>query len=279
MSNQLPWPEEAVRIRLPAVPGYRLITFQTDKKLDGAKRHQPLSHRLTRRLAQQLTVEFPDGSIYVDAPMIQQATNWECAIIAMSFARLYDLGPDNMEDFLKGMGTKRSGTDPDPINKYLRKIGFKSRIETDMTESDLLDLYDEEIGAMLAVQAWGDPRDYRDPKNCENGHWIGGIGYFSGPPNLSGRLNTNFSRRMKGARMKRMQLSVKRATAGRINYMLFADPSIVGRHGYMSWPNLDLRWRDSAGPRSKPVPNRHLAIIMDPNGRKPVFNSIADEIL
>src|SRR5271170_8140337 len=163
---QLPWPEDAVRIRLPALTGLRPVGATTSRRARSLKRASGRQQRFA--------MEFPDGSVLVDTPLISQSTAWSCAIVGMAYGRAYELGPDNVEDWLKGMGTLRSGTDPGPINKFLRKIGFKSRIETGMTDSDLMDLYDREIGAMLAIQAWAsNPADYKDPKNYDNGHWVG----------------------------------------------------------------------------------------------------------
>src|SRR6185295_11026388 len=95
-------------------------------------------------------VEIPDGSIFVDAPDLPQPTSWSCALAAASLARLYGVGPDSVEEFMKGMGMKRSGTNPPGIVNYLNKLGLKARIEHDLSDIDLMDLLDEEISTILA---------------------------------------------------------------------------------------------------------------------------------
>ena len=267
MQPHLLLPKGTLRVSPPDLRGVRQLPTAA---FDAAKTLYP-GLNLTQRGA----IEFPDGSIYVDAPDLPQPTTWSCALVAASFARLYGVGPDSVDEFLKGMKSKRSGTDPAPIAKYLTALGLKARVERDMTRDDLLDLLDQEIGTILCIQAWSDdPADYDDPTNCTNGHYVGAIGYFSGPPQTgavcpsAGKITARHT-----------QLSSVRAKGAREDYLLFMDPSILCRYGYLSWPNLDRRWRCLEGTRRKPRFSRHLGIVVDPNGHKPIHGSVAEEIL
>lgn len=251
-------PDRAIRIPFSDLPAHWLLGDKPGRIARSIKRASTLS--------KQLTIEIPDGSIDVDAPDLPQPTGWSCALVGASFARLYGVGPDSITEFLKGMGTKRGGTNPSGIVKYLRKLGLKPHIERNMTNTDLKDLLDDEIGTILALQAWADDQsDYDDPNNNENGHYAGAIGYATMAPQVVLPGQTVRAR--------------KQSRGPKEDYFFFMDPSILCRYGYMSWTNLDRRWHDNEGTRRKPRPTRHMGIVVDPNGHEPIHATMADEML
>src|SRR5262249_10722106 len=131
------------------------------------------------------------------------------------------------------------------------------------------------ISTILVLQAWADDiSDYDDPNNNENGHYAAAIGYFSGPAKIA-----NLGKQLRARSSKRLQLSAERAKAPREDYLLSMDTSTLCRYAFMSWTNLDKRWHDIEGPRRKRRVLWHTGIVVDPNGRKPVFDTIADEML
>lgn len=78
----------------------------------------------------------PPGSILVDAPFLNQPSEYSCALAAASIARMYGLGPESSDEFLEGMKTKKSGTSPRNIASYLNKLGLKARIRQRMSKEE-----------------------------------------------------------------------------------------------------------------------------------------------
>ncbi|MBX9688670.1 MAG: hypothetical protein K2X27_18320, partial [Candidatus Obscuribacterales bacterium] len=115
-------PAGAIKISLPA-----LLPYASAQK---PKRFKP---RGVRAAAAGSVVTIPDGSIYVDAPDLPQPTNYSCALAAASIARMYGVGPGSMEEFMKGMKTKRSGTYARQIVNYMNELGLDASLEKDMT--------------------------------------------------------------------------------------------------------------------------------------------------
>ncbi len=252
--RQLVLPEQSLKITLPDLPAY---AFFGSKPLKVAR-----SLNVPRIVRNSLSIDIPDGSIYVDAPDLAQPTGFSCALAAASLARLYGVGPDSMTEFMKGMKTKRSGTLPQNIAKYLNELGLDAKIKENMSKEELMDLLDEEVSTILAIQAWSDdPADYDDPDYNENGHYVATIGYSSSAPEFA---------LANGKRSQRVR---------REDYFYFMDPSLLCRYGFMSWKNLDRRWHDNDGTRKNPKPIKHMGIIVRPNGHEPVHAKIAEEIL
>lgn len=209
------------------------------------------------RLSGQAAVEIPDGSIYVDAPHLAQPNSYSCALAAASLARLYGVGPDSLDEFMEGMKTRRSGTNPKNIAAYLNKLGLRASIRQGMKKAELLDLLDAEIPSVLAIQAWAeDESDYDDPAYHGNGHYVAAIGYSTSSLGESGHKPGHKA----GRRARRVRQE---------ETFYFMDPSLLCRYGCLSWSELDRRWHDDEGTRKKPKPCWHMAIVVDPNGRKP----------
>ena len=261
-------PQGAIKISPPALSHYAPAR-------QGALRSGALSGR---RMASPLQAEslastparhrIPDGSIFVDAPDLPQPTNYSCALAAASIARMYGVGPDSMDEFMQGMRTKRSGTSPTNIARYLNELGLDARIKRKMTKEDLMDLLDDEIATVLDIQAWAtDPRDYDDPNNNENGHYVTLIGYSQEAPTVRVDATRRPSGRTPAAKLKPNEL-----------YFYFMDPSILCRYGYLPWTELDRRWHDDEGTRTKPRPTWHMGIVIRPNGHEPIHGTQADYI-
>jgi hypothetical protein len=266
MKQRLLLPNGALKILPPDLPGYWLLSAASGKRSGFTAK---AGRRAQRAAKKSVSVEIPDGSIYVDAPDLPQPTSWSCALAAASLARLYGVGPDSVNEFLKGMGTKRSGTNPPGIVNYLNSLGLKSYIRRGMSDVELMELLDNEIPTILAVQAWAaDTADYDDPKIFDNGHYIASIGYSWDAPQV-----------VLPGESPRTDQKPRRSAPKHETYFFFMDPSILCRYGYMTWTNLKRRWHDNEGTRRKPHVTQHMGIVVDPNGHRPVHGTVAQEIL
>lgn len=248
--GQMIVPEGSIKIMLPELPALAIRSSREAL----ASRGLLLSKR-----SRSLAIEIPDGSIYVDAPDLNQPSSYSCALAAASIARLYGVGPGTVEEFVKGMKTKRSGTNAVDITRYMNKIGLDAKIRENMSKEELMDLLDEEVSTILPIQAYAeDPSDYDDPNIHDNGHYVASIGYSHGAPKVVG----------KGAKGR----------AKKDDYFYFMDPSLLCRYGYLEWAALEKRWHDNDGPRSKPQISWRRGIVIRPNGHKPVHSTQADRI-
>lgn len=238
-------PDGAIKIRLPELPGFDLLGAQAQTVARRLKRSLQRSTKLVR--ARAVSIQIPDGSIYVDAPTLMQPNNYSCALAAASIARMYGVGPDSFVEFMQGMKTKKSGTFALNIAAYLNKLGLDARVKNNMSKSELMDLLDEEICTILAIQAWAEnSADYDDPKINDNGHYVSTIGYSS--------------------------------ASSQDDVFYFMDPSILCRYGYLPWRELDRRWHDNDGSRRRPKLAKHMGIIVRPNGHEPINRSVAELI-
>ena len=248
--GQLVVPNGSIKIHLPELPALAIRSSRAALASQGlllGKRSRPLA------------IEIPDGSIYVDAPDLNQPTNYSCALAAASIARLYGVGPGTVEEFLRGMKTKRSGTNAVDIARYMNEIGLDAKIQENMSKDDLMDLLDEEVSTILAIQAYAeDPSEYDDPDIHDNGHYVASIGYSRGAAQVVAK-----------ARKQR---------AKKDDYFYFMDPSLLCRYGYLAWAELDKRWHDNDGTRSRPKISWHRGIVIRPNGHKPVHATVAERI-
>lgn len=252
-------PQGAIKFLPPVLPAFGRTAARTAMKAGFA---QP--RNLADRLVLEQKHQIPDGSIYVDAPDLPQPNGYSCALAAASIARMYGVGPDSMDEFMKGMQTKRSGTSPAKIARYMNELGLDARIRRNMSKEDLMDLLDEEIPSVLDIQAWAsDPRVYADAANNNNGHYVSLIGYSQEAPQVLAA---------KGSRTRPLKLKSDEL------YFYFMDPSILCRYGYLPWTELDRRWHDDEGTRRKPRPTWHMGIVIRPNGHKPIHGTTAELI-
>lgn len=214
-------------------------------------------------------IEIPANAIKLPwMPDLQQPTDYSCGLTAQCIARAYGVGPDNFDDFMKLLNmSKKEGTDYHNIVKVLNKLGFDTKAQPDMTKEQLKQLLDQKIPVILSLQAWaGNPKDYDDPKNNQNGHYVIAIGYSEAPPRYLPNENSKTN-------------SPAHATTNGDNLVIFfMDPSIISQRGYMTWKELDRRWHENEGTRRKPELSHHMGIIVRPNGLKPVHETVAEPI-
>lgn len=249
-AGQLILPSGSIKIQLPELPALAIRSSRAALASRGL---------IVGKRSRSLAIEIPDGSIYVDAPDLNQPSNYSCALAAASIARLYGVGPGTVEEFLEGMKTKRSGTNAVDIARYMRTIGLDAKIAENMSKDELMDLLDEEISTILPIQAYAsDSSEYDNPEIHSNGHYVASIGYSNGAPQVAGKGRTR--------------------RAKKDDYFYFMDPSLLCRYGYLSWTELDKRWHDNDGPRSRPKISWHRGIVIRPNGHKPVHATLAEHI-
>lgn len=258
-------PRGAIKIALPEFPEDAALI--SDEKISELVR--TAVSRGSRRLRLGLTgsVPIPDGSILIDAPDLRQPNNYSCALAAASIGRMYGLGPDSMEDWMRELKTTRNGTHCYNIAKYLTRLGLDARVERNMTREYLMSLLDQRVASILAIQAWAeDASVYDDPDKNDDGHYVAAIGYASEAPRRW-RKGMNLNARPR-----------KKPGAHAAEYFYFMDPSILCRRGYLSWQDLDKRWHDNEGTVKKPRITKHMGIVVRPNGHEPVHDTIAEPI-
>ncbi|MBY0552285.1 MAG: hypothetical protein K2W95_33710 [Candidatus Obscuribacterales bacterium] len=257
-------PPGAIKIALPEFPDDAAL--MSDDLISQLIR-TAVSRRSRSRRRGLTGGRIPDGSIVIDAPDLPQPNNYSCALAAASIARMYGLGPDSMDEFMRQMKTTKNGTHCYNIARYLTKLGLDATVERDMTREYLMSLLDQRIASILAIQAWAeDPSVYDDPDKNDDGHYVAAIGYHSKAPR-------KFRKGMKLATAPRQKPG---AHPGEFFY--FMDPSILCRRGYLSWTDLDKRWHDNEGTTKKPRITRHMGIVIRPNGHEPVHDTIAEPI-
>lgn len=181
-----------------------------------------------------ITRRIPAGAIMVDLPDVRQPDDYSCgAGILMSIACFYGVGPMEIEDFKKALGTNPIyGTYHRDIARYANELGLNAEVTWDMSKRRLQSLLRHRVPVILSIQAWAeDEAVYLDPDHNKDGHYVGAIGYDRGD---------NF---------------------------YFMDPSITARRGFLSWPELDRRWHEDEGFEEAEV-HRHLGIIIKPGRRR-----------
>jgi hypothetical protein len=100
--------------------------------------------------------------------------------------------------------SKTGGVDPKTIVKFLKSKGVDISAET-LTVEDLKNNIDQNKPTIISIQAWGDEKDYSNV--YKEGHYVTVIGY-----NNDG--------------------------------LIFEDPGISGRYGFIKYDNIDSRWHD-----------------------------------
>lgn len=184
--------------------------------------------------------KIPANAIKVPLPDMQQPDSYSCALCLISVAKYYGLGPDDFDTAKSKMGTTAAdGTYYGKVHEYARELGLDATVQTEMTREDLKKLLDEKVPVILSMQAWGDPQDYEDPNNNDNGHYIVAIGYDED------------------------------------DYFYFMDPSVICRRAFLTWKELDKRWHENE--REGEI-SHHLGIICRPNGHEAVHDTVAVEI-
>lgn len=91
-----------------------------------------------------------------------------------AICRFFNVGPEDEGDFMKILDTTENGTWPEKIVKKAKELGFQVRAKTGMTVKDIIKFLDQGIPVICAMQAYGEPSDY---KKDDNGHYVVACGY------------------------------------------------------------------------------------------------------
>jgi predicted double-glycine peptidase len=141
----------------------------------------------------------------LDFPEVRQSTNYTCGASALQ-AILYYYGLSYREDQLEHLlgVTKDDGTNPHNVIKLCQKLGFSVSEKHGMTLRDIRSYLLRKIPILVAYQAWGDNKVYRDV--WSSGHYSVIIGILE-------------------------------------DKLIFEDPSLIGR-GYIRIAEFLDRWHD-----------------------------------
>jgi predicted double-glycine peptidase len=148
----------------------------------------------------------PAGAIKIDLPSVRQQKNYTCGTAALrAIAELHGVGPEKEVHFEKLLKSNRDvGTSPKNIVKIGKALGLNPESKADMSIKELISHLGQKRPVVCAMQAWGEPKDY---KKAGSGHYVVAIGY----------------------------------TDDRI---YFEDPSLKGSRGYLKHQEFDERWHD-----------------------------------
>jgi predicted double-glycine peptidase len=117
----------------------------------------------------------PD-SIKIHLPEVQQKTHFSCAAaVVHSICSYWGLGLPSHYDYFPYLETDESyGTLPSKIARYLKSVGLSVDLQYNMTIRNLCQEVNKGKPVILAVQAWGNPKQYT---KTVSGHYIVAIGY------------------------------------------------------------------------------------------------------
>jgi predicted double-glycine peptidase len=197
------------------------------------------------------------GAIKIPLPDVTQVTGYSCGASSLeAICKYFGAGPDNEWDFTDAIHyDHRIGAGPEQIMAAARDFGLKCKPFPNMSNEELMRQIDKKRPVMIMIQAWGEEkvdgksrwiRDYRHVwqkghravyrngrmikaalkgryiVDWHDGHWVVAIGY-----NKLG--------------------------------FFFEDPSLHAIRGFMSYDELDARWRDT-GKAGKHIPRFGVAI-------------------
>ena len=117
----------------------------------------------------------PD-SIKIFLPEVQQKTHFSCAAaVVHSICSYWGLGLESHYDYFPYLETDESyGTLPHKIAKYLQSVGLKASINNNMQIKELCQHVNAGNPVILAIQAYGNPKQYT---KTGSGHYVVAIGY------------------------------------------------------------------------------------------------------
>lgn len=140
----------------------------------------------------------------LDFPHSRQSNIYNCGPSAVQTILQY-YGIDMREgEIARELGTNTSGTNPNPIEKFLKSKGLKI-ISNTMNQNDLKKYTDQNYPILILIQAWSEKKKIDYKNDYSSGHYVVVIGYDS-----SG--------------------------------FIFEDPSLNNTKGHISFNELDSRW-------------------------------------
>lgn len=115
-------------------------------------------------------------SIKIWLPEVQQKTHFSCgAAVVHSICAYYGLGLDSHYDYFAYLETDETyGTSPNKIATYFKSVGICCKLEYDMTMRSLCSELQKRKPVILALQAYGFSKQY---KNTGSGHYVVAIGF------------------------------------------------------------------------------------------------------
>lgn len=158
------------------------------------------------------TREIPAGAIKVDLRNVQQNDNFSCGPgSAMAVFAWCGVGPETLNEYRAALKTTSAdGTNHLEIIRYALELGLDATVKSGITREQLKRYLDEGTPVIISFQAYAtDARVYDDSAINGNGHYAVAVGYDSE------------------------------------DFFYFMDPSIAGRHGFLSWEDLNKRWHET----------------------------------
>src|SRR5262249_20828104 len=119
-------------------------------------------------------------AINTPLPNVEQPDDYSCGpACLMSICWHFGVGPQKLGRFKKELHTDpEEGTHFRNIVRYARKLGLEVKAEANMTCAQLEQYIKEGKPVICSMQAYADrPKDYDDPHNNDNGHYVVAIGY------------------------------------------------------------------------------------------------------
>jgi hypothetical protein len=109
----------------------------------------------------------------IDLPNIRQEDGISCGpAIAMSVGKFFGVGPDDLEEWKKNLGTtENQSTAPGAIFAYLRSLGLQVYARSRMTINDLRECWQQGHPVICPIQA-----DVDQVASLDAGHYVAVVG-------------------------------------------------------------------------------------------------------
>jgi predicted double-glycine peptidase len=148
----------------------------------------------------------------IELPNTVQATDYTCGAAALlSVGSYYGAGPATEAEVVRDMDFGEDGSDPAHLVGAARRYGLHVCEYRAMTDRQLARCLDRDRPVILMLQAWPDKQPLTGFRDVwDSGHWVVAIDHDA-------------------------------------RGVYFADPSLEGARGFLSYEDLDERWHDIEG--------------------------------
>ena len=159
-------------------------------------------------LEEDMSKKTIQATVMVNVVDVYQNFDYDCGPCCLrAISKYFDVFPKDEAEFIKICGTsKKDGTHPNQLKKAAEKLGLEARFYTNLSMESLKGYIDERKPVIVEIQAYGNPKKYKELKD---GHFVIAIGYNDNDRNF-----------------------------------YFEDPSLLHVRGYMPYEEFDSRWQE-----------------------------------
>ncbi len=178
----------------------------------------------------------PKNAIKIPLPDSRQYEDFSCGAVALqSILGYYGKGLEEEWTLIKELKIDpRVGTNPNQLERFAKKLGYKIKIIQPMSLKELKNLLKQKKPVIMMIQAWKDFKKMTKSyaKDWADGHWVVAIGYDK-------------------------------------TGIYFEDPELTAIRGYIPYKELEQRWHDIDA-HNRHIHNYGMAI-WKPLTKKPAY--------